>query len=201
MSYTKYTTDAFVIASKDTGEADKIFKLYTKDFGMVFGIAKSVRLLKSKLKNHLSAGNRIKVSLVRAKDFWRIVEAERMSKGEQEFSLRVMPDGSHRKFLFSFSRILAVLSRLVHGEEQNETVFNVLVEAQKALEESAPEHYEAIEIMASSKIIAALGYGSNEALFEKIIASNFGEEEAIGVIKEKRQIISIINKTLAHTQL
>ncbi len=48
MSHSIYHTEGFVIASQDTGEANKYYKIYTKDFGLIGATAQGVRHLKSK---------------------------------------------------------------------------------------------------------------------------------------------------------
>jgi DNA repair protein RecO len=190
MSHVKYTTDAFVFASKESGEADRIFKLYTKDFGMVFAMAKGVRLLKSKLKSQLIAGNRVRVSLVKGKDFWRLVEAE---------SIETEKISAQSKK--HFARIIAVLSRLVHGEEKNTEVYEALVGLYKALFSQPLKCLEGLELIALAKILSGLGYSGSEKLFQIIRDSSFCEEDAFYALKEKSKIISIVNKALSQSHL
>ncbi|MEI6478702.1 MAG: recombination protein O N-terminal domain-containing protein [bacterium] len=190
MSHIKYTTDAFVITSKENSEADRVFKLYTKEFGMIFAMAKGIRLLKSKLKGHLDLGSRVKISLVKGKDFWRLVEAEKY-EGE-EISVR------SRKH---FAKIIAVVARLVHGEERNGEVYEALVELYKALFILPETCLEGLELIASTKILSGLGYSSSEKLFQTIYNSSFCEEAALHALNEKPKIISIVNTALSQSHL
>ncbi|MFA6463612.1 MAG: recombination protein O N-terminal domain-containing protein [Candidatus Paceibacterota bacterium] len=190
MSHVKYTTDAFVIASKEHGEADRIFKLYTKDFGMIFAIAKGVRHLKSKLNPHLGIGGRVKISLVKGKEFWRLIEAVKYDEDN-------IPVRSRKHF----AKIMAVVSRLVHGEEKNPEVYNSLLGLYKALFGLPLNCLEGLELIASTKILSGLGYSGSEELFKTIYQSSFCEEDAVLALGEKSKIILMVNKALTHSHL
>ena len=73
MAYPVFTTEALVIGSTPVKDADKYFFLITKEFGCIGALATGVRLEKSKHRFSLQEGNRILVSLVRGKQFFRIV--------------------------------------------------------------------------------------------------------------------------------
>lgn len=190
MSHVKYTTDAFVIASKEHGEADRIFKLYSKEFGMVFAIAKGVRLLKSKLKPHLGIGNRVRITLVKGKEFWRLVEAVNYYEDNIQVQSR-----KH------FAKILAVVSRLIQGEEKNLAVYEALVALNKALFSLPRECFEGLELIASTKVLNSLGYSPTEKIFKTICDSSFCEEDAMYALNEKVKIIPLVNKALSHSHL
>lgn len=76
MAIEKYTTEAIVIEHFDQGEHDRVYKLFTRDFGLVMAHAKSVRKLESKLRAHISPRSLSLVTLVQGKDVWRLVGAE-----------------------------------------------------------------------------------------------------------------------------
>jgi recombinational DNA repair protein (RecF pathway) len=190
MSHVKYTTDSFVIASKEHGEADRIFKLYTKDFGMIFAIAKGVRHLKSKLKPHLGVGERVKISLVKGKEFWRLVEAVKYDEDN-------IPIQSKKHF----AKIIAVISRLVQGEEKNLGVYETLVKLNKSLFSLQNGCLEGLELIASTKVLSSLGYSPREELFKTICESSFCEEDAIRALGEKSKIIPMVNNALSHSHL
>ena len=76
MSIEKYTTDAIVIESYDQGEHDRVYSLFTRDFGLVRAHAKSIRKLESKLRAHVIPRSRSLVTLVKGKEVWRLVGAQ-----------------------------------------------------------------------------------------------------------------------------
>ena len=64
--YQKYNTEALVLGSRETGESDRVYALFTKDFGLVRARASSVRSEKSLMRYALQNYSRANVSLVRA---------------------------------------------------------------------------------------------------------------------------------------
>jgi hypothetical protein len=83
MAIEKYTTSAIVLDAYDQGEHDRMFKLFTREYGLVMAHARSVRKLTSKLRAHLLPGKLTLVTLVKGKEIWRLVGAEgQKDKGE-----------------------------------------------------------------------------------------------------------------------
>ncbi len=62
-----YQTNAIVLGREDIFEADRIYYLYTEEFGKVRAIAGSVRKIKAKLTGHLEPFNLIWVELMTKK--------------------------------------------------------------------------------------------------------------------------------------
>jgi recombinational DNA repair protein (RecF pathway) len=76
MAIEKYVTQCLVIESYDQGEHDRVYKLFTREFGMITAHAKSVRKLESKLRAHVMPRSMSLVTLVQGKEIWRLVGAE-----------------------------------------------------------------------------------------------------------------------------
>lgn len=81
MAIEKYTTPAIVIESFDQGEHDRVYKLFTRDFGLVMAHAKSIRKLESKLRAHVMPRSIALVTLVQGREIWRLVGAEEKKPG------------------------------------------------------------------------------------------------------------------------
>jgi len=71
-----YSTDAWLLAARNTGEADRLITFFTKELGRVDAIAKGARLAKAKLKGHLVLFARLRILVTRGKEFWRLLDAE-----------------------------------------------------------------------------------------------------------------------------
>jgi hypothetical protein len=116
MAIEKYATEGFVLTSFESGEHDKTFKLFTREFGLILARATSIRKLESKLRAHLHTGRISYVTLVKGKEIWRITGSEEVNvrspllleitKLLERF---VRGDGVHKK-LFDHMRALATLS-------------------------------------------------------------------------------------------
>lgn len=82
MAIEKYTTQVFVLRSYEQGEHDLVYKLWTRDFGIIFAVAKSVRKINAKLRSLIKKNDFSSVTLVKGRDVWRLVGAEEI----QDFS-------------------------------------------------------------------------------------------------------------------
>lgn len=71
------TTNAFILRRYNIRDTDRIYTLYTERLGKVEAIATGVRKIKSKLAPHLEPFGIVRVTLVRGRLGWRLVNAER----------------------------------------------------------------------------------------------------------------------------
>ncbi len=65
----EHFTEALVINKGDSGEADNLITLYTRDFGKVMARAKGAKRIISKLSAHLEPLNFVSVRLIEGKGF------------------------------------------------------------------------------------------------------------------------------------
>ncbi|MEK7134029.1 MAG: recombination protein O N-terminal domain-containing protein, partial [Patescibacteria group bacterium] len=107
--YQKYQTDALVLASRESGENDRVFVLYTVDFGLVRARASAVRTEKSRMRYALQNYARANAALVRGKRGWRMAGASAVKNACGD-----------RRGIAAFARISELTVRLVHGEEKND---------------------------------------------------------------------------------
>lgn len=200
MPHRIYTTAGFVIESRPYGEAGKMMSLFTRELGMVNAAAQGVRLSQSKLRYHVQDFSLAEFSLVRGRDLWRLVGAEKS-----------MDTSSDPLFV----RILTVLRRLVHGEEKNEALFESVSSAHNFLEKE--KNGKENQTISTSAILAAepiimlrilhhLGYISvpaQPALAPFLADDSFTPEllEKMSVPEIKSLAVKEINKALIESQL
>src|SRR5258708_6445009 len=125
--YQKYSTDALVLASYESGEADKVYAVYTRDFGLVRARAGAVRREASKMRYSLQSYSLANISLVRGKRSWRVAGA----RPRENIAVTENKKGAQ-----AFGRIADLVTKLVAGEEKNEYLYETLVEARRALIDS-----------------------------------------------------------------
>lgn len=146
MSYSVYTTSGFILGSAPSGEANKVYALYTRDFGLVRASAQGVRHLKSKLRYNLGDFGRASFSLVRGRETWRLTGAVAEPAAEADRESAAMR-----------ARVLTLVKRLVQGEERNDALFAALEslfgEGTRATGDDA-----AFETLALARVLSALGY-------------------------------------------
>ncbi len=192
----KFHTDALIVGSAVFGEANKVYELFTRDFGMIRASAQGVRLAKSKLKYALQDLSYVRVDLVQGKEFWRITSATSM----QQFPKNL----DNKKELYVCSRIAQVLSRLCSGEESHAELFDYVMSTYDEvgkIDTSASEKYALLEIGTVFKIVTLLGYGGDEEDVSDDIPK-IGDVLFYEQVEKHRPIlVSHINRALRASQL
>lgn len=190
--HAKYTTSAFLLSSSASGEADRLLSFYTRDFGRINAVAKSLRLMKSKLKAPLEVGNFLLITLVKGRDIWRLTEAQ--TKEEIFF-----PSANFNIFL----KITKLLKSLVPGEEINPMLFSALESTHTALRKKDFNELElqALECITVVRILDALGYGREELDWGISVSAPIEDKLLKQAILKKEYLISLINKSLEESHL
>lgn len=120
MFYSNIKTEAIVLSEKEFGENDKIFSLYTKEFGKIEVLGKSIRKLKAKLRYGLQVLNYISLEFVKGKNF--NIATDALLK---DFFGEVKKDSLlFRKTLY----ICFILDKLLVGEEKDRRVWQLLTD-------------------------------------------------------------------------
>ncbi|MEK7628619.1 MAG: recombination protein O N-terminal domain-containing protein [Patescibacteria group bacterium] len=189
MAYEKYTTPALVLGAREYGDADRVFVLFTRDFGLVRARASSARRESSRLRYGLATFARSSVSLVKGKRGWRLVGS----------SALVCPPLAYADAEM-FSRITSLLLRLVHGEDRNDYLFETLVNARETLGSDAVRAYT--ELLCVTRMLYALGYISKEGLTEALFAHALYTETDMQTVRAARiDMAARVNGALTATNL
>lgn len=191
--YSVYTTAGFVLGSAERGEANKIFSIYTEDFGLVRASAQGVRLEKSKLRYTLDDFARGYFSLVKGKELWRLTGSER--DGDSIVSTEA------RRIV---ARVLNLVKRLVHGEERNPELFSALDSMMKKARtiSMTSDDTTPFELLSLLRVLHTLGYlGDITGLPESVLSGDMTDEMLSVVSGKKTILLSHINRALEQTQL
>jgi recombinational DNA repair protein (RecF pathway) len=188
--YAKYHTDALVLGHREHGEADRVYALYTREFGLVWARAGAVRKEASKMRGALQTCARADVSLVRGGASWRAAGAAA--------SLTVLSGDPLR----TFARIARLVLRLVAAEERSDYLFDVLASAHEALFGASRDALPTIELVSVARILYALGYLSAEALGDALfVDAAFGADRLAHAETARGPLLTSINRALSETQL
>lgn len=189
--YQKYHTEALVLGSREQGEADKVFALYTKDFGLVRARASAVRREHSRMRYALQNYSHTHVALVRGKHLWRIGGVS-----------VIHSSGGMNESVATFARIARLVLRLVAGEGENDYVFAALSGAHHALMRDDHETRATIELMCVARILYGLGYISSEALDTALFThAAYTPEHVQEAEVFKGALLSSINRAINETHL
>lgn len=190
-----YHIHGFILSSKNIGEANKIFTIYTREMGLVRAIAQGVRLQKSKLKFSLQDFSYSEIDLVRGRDIWRVTSARNITS---------FPYTRHNfESILLIARISNLLERLCDGEESDTTIFDDLIQSLYILDDENISllKREAIELHLVLRIMNSLGYIGESTLIADYLSKPFDQDKIVSLLKDKKSIISHINKALNESQL
>ena len=113
--YRVHHTEGIILAASDSGEADRMYTVYTKDYGKLSIFAKGVRHEKSKLRYHLCLFARLRLSFVEGKDILRLIDAKELEA----------PSTDERAW-FIARRSAAFICRMVAGSERDAELWGVI---------------------------------------------------------------------------
>lgn len=161
MAYQTYITEALVCGSKTSNTSDKSFLLFTRDGGMLYAAARSVREERSKQRYALQDFSLVRVSLVRGKSGWRVGSVE------NEFNA-FLRSGVARPARASLLRIVKLLRQFVHGEEAHPELFDDVRAAVRALAAGTGDAANIGEIF-TLRLLHKLGYIATDPLFASFL--------------------------------
>lgn len=115
-----YRTQGFILKKTDQGEADRIFTIYTKDFGKLEILARAERKTKSKLKGGLELFYLSEIEFIQGKTHKTLTDAILI-----ENFLNLRKDLERLSIAY---KVLEVLDNLIKGQEADEKIWNLLNE-------------------------------------------------------------------------
>ena len=192
-----YHTEGVVLGGHNVGEGHRMISVFTRDFGLVHVFARSVREERSKLRYSLQEYSHSTISLVRGKEYWRIVGAQL----HRNFYNDMRGD---RARVLLLARISSLFRRLVQGEEQHEELYNAVYGGLAFLadHELSREQIEDVEHLLVLRMLYLLGYVSKQGNLELYLGSmQIADTILQEVPREKRIIRNAINQALKEAQL
>ena len=192
MSYVTYTTEALVCGSFDQNTADRSFLLFTRDLGMLFAVAKSVREERSLQRPALQDFSRIRVSLVKGKTGWRIGSVEAVANDYAR--------ASDRETRGSVVALYRLLRRFIRGEEPVGELYNLVTDSLDALLLTLPNRRLA-ELKAEVEILARLGYVDAKAIPKALQGLALNEVASLDDPKMEVQLEVLVSKARENSHL
>jgi len=123
--FTHYRTQGLVLKKIDRGEADRIFTIYTKDFGKLEILGKAIRKISSKLRSGADIFYLSEIEFIQGKAYKTLTDAILIDKFEnlRKNSLRL-------RIAYKISEIL---DGLIKGQEADENIWQLLNETFRKL--------------------------------------------------------------------
>lgn len=147
MAYQTYITEALVCGSYDSNTSDRSFLLFTREAGMIYANAKSVREEHSKQRYALQLCSYIRATLIRGKSGWKIAGVEPLQNLYAQTATR-----EERAFLRT---IILLVRRVIQGETIHAEIFDDILDVSAQVGKYNPAKLECI---LSLRILHTLGY-------------------------------------------
>ncbi len=151
MSYKTYTTEAIVCGSRLNNTSDKAFLLFTRDAGMIWATARSVREERSKQRYALQDFALVRASLVKGKTGWKVGSIECVKNYFTEAS-----DSKQKRI--SVAAIIKLIRQFVHGEVGYPDIFDDTKSSLATILSSSDIKDDQIENIFSLRLLHKLGY-------------------------------------------
>ena len=130
--FTHYRTQGFILKKEDRGEADRVFIIYTKDFGKLELLAKAVRKIKSKLRVGLELFYLSEIEFIQGKAQKTLTDAVLINNFKN-----LRRDSEKLAIAYQISE---VLDGLVKGQEPDEKIWQLLEETFEMLDSCSTFH-------------------------------------------------------------
>ncbi len=192
MAYATYITDALVCGVKDSNTSDRSYLLFTRDAGMLFANARSVRKEKSRQRFALQEFSLVRVTLIRGKAGWRIGSVEALHNFYSSASDKIVRG--------SVVRIFRQLRRFIHGEEIAKDLFDF---STKALQHVSGEIKERIFVdkVIQLRIFNLLGYVSSKSIPEKLLDTPLSEIQHISDATVSKKLDKVLEQAISASHL
>lgn len=196
--YSKTHTRAIVLGHHDVGEASRVYRLFTRDLGMVFARCQSSREGRSRHRYSLQLLSVVDVSLVRSRAGWRLTNVTPLA------SLHTTHHTNpHVRALVA--RVLTLVRRMVVGEERGSELFDLVWNGLMFLEKEkiSVENLKWFEALFVLRILNVLGYVQNDETYAPHLApsTEFSLELIESFAPAHRLAISEINRALEASHL
>jgi len=189
--YQTYITEALVCGSYDSNTADRSFLLFTKEAGMIYAHAKSVREERSKQRYALQECSHIRATLVRGKTGWKIAGVEPIQ------NLYAKAESREARTLIRNS--IRLLRRVIQGETVHSDIFSDVIEVCAQAEKYSHTHLEGI---LGLRILHSLGYIAPNGLYEKFLHGPISFESISQISETEEKVCKeAIEHALVQSQL
>ncbi len=182
-----YSSMALVVESRPYSEADRMITCYTREYGLISAVAKSVRLEKSKLRYALALYSMSEISLVKGKEIWRLTSAIY----EKSFSANAQ----------AVKKILSTLKRLIGEEIPDQFLFDALRAYLEYMHQKGEIDAKAAEVGIMLHILNRSGYLQASIPLADFLSTPFAPEKLGDVAIHKKEAIGLINQALEHAHL
>jgi len=147
-----YRSQGIIFQKKDVGEADRLFSIYTRDFGRLDLLARAERKIKSKLRGGLELFYFSEIEFIQGKTYKTLTDTILIdSRQGLRKSLEKLAEAH---------KISDILDRLMKAEEEDNNIWRLLLEVFESLDswQEDKESWKLIYHYFLWNILSLLGY-------------------------------------------
>lgn len=175
-------------------EADRIYTVFTKDFGMLKLHARSIRYGKSKLAGHMPLFAHTRIAFVYGREIFRLIDAEEIKR----------PSFSNGTFVVA-GRMSHLFSRLVRGQEPDRALWDLLLSSFLFLQQrgqanlSTKKDLSYFSLLFGVRLLWQLGYVDADVFAKEIFLTSW--EEALQNELYRHELAPIFEQGIRVSQL
>jgi recombinational DNA repair protein (RecF pathway) len=170
--YALHTTDAFILTHYPQGESDRVYKLFTRDKGLVYVHGRSVREIANRNRYALTTHSHVSVTMVRGKGSWRLTGIHAHG-------------GAGRQ---AWRRVLAFSGGLLAQNDPHPTVFDLLVTMRQMTDTLDLEQERTLEALVMLRVLSTFGYVARPraSIVDKVLATSASLHEQVCMFQSDR---------------
>lgn len=182
--HTLYTTHAFVLATYPHGEANRVFRLFTREFGLLYVHGQGVRGLLNRNRYAFRTHGVVRVTLVRGRDVWRLTSAQEVSGCSP----------------IEWRRVLALVGGLIAEEDRLQQVFDLLHESREVFVQidDVTERL-VLEAVTALRALALLGY-VGDSLVDGALDNTMPLTESVRYVSHHGVLVREVNEALRNVR-
>lgn len=189
MSYQTYTTEAIVCGTFNRNTADRSYLLFTREAGMLYAEARSVREERSRQRMALQDFSLVRVSLIKGRTNWKI--------GSIECKTNFFMSSTTKTARGSVVLVTKFLRRFYGGEQPFPTLFDYFANALQLLSTNI-EDRDHLEKIIQARVLYELGYVDIKVL-PSIVLNDV--TELVGISFDQLTLAPIIDKAVSLSHL
>lgn len=191
MAYLTYTTEALVCGTFNKNTADRSYLLFTREAGMLYAEAKSVREERSRQRMSLQDFSYVRVSLVKGKSSWKI--------GSIEPRENFFMNASDKAARGSVVTLTKFLRRFYGGEEAFPNLFDYFLASLNTMSKAVTARTE-LEHIIMVRCLRDLGYVDTRVL-PAVVESDIGSLSTESLDDVETTLLPLIEKAASLSQL
>jgi DNA repair protein RecO (recombination protein O) len=189
-----YKTPAIILCCRDIGESERIFSVFSKEFGKLDILGRGIRNCLSKLRPNMNLFSLVNVGFVSRKNSWLLTDAK-----ETDNFYAIKKDDLK---LRAAGAIAVFLNRFIHGPEKDLNLWHLLVKSLKFLADNSLSEPEIrnFELYFKLRTLVILGY-TDERIISKLNDGDFDKRIFEEINRDYNFYLQILNKAVKESQL